>query len=265
MTCCIAAVQWKPKPVQSLYLSLLRKAIGLGQVAFYLRFEFLSVAKGQAPFWCGKAIGLQPKAIGADNQRQNDATRNAPRREPRLLDPRGYRNMSTPARAPAHAVVWQPQPGPQAALLACPVFEVFFGGARGGGKTDGMLGEWASHADLYGAHAIGLMVRRERTQLVEAIERSRALFAPLGAKFNEHDWMWRFPGGARLRFAYLEHDSDAGAARCRPAEDVPRRRRPRGRRGALAPHISRPWLPRREVAKKPDRLVYEAQPDGRAA
>ena len=23
-------------------------------------------------------------------------------------------------------------------LLACPVFEVFFGGARGGGKTDGM-------------------------------------------------------------------------------------------------------------------------------
>ena len=26
--------------------------------------------------------------------------------------------------------------------LECPVFEVFFGGARGGGKTDGMLGEF---------------------------------------------------------------------------------------------------------------------------
>ena len=109
------------------------------------------------------------------------------------------------------AVVWQPQPGPQAALLACPVFEVFFGGARGGGKTDGMLGEWASHADLYGAHAIGLMVRRERTQLVEAIERSRALFAPIGARLNEREAMWRFPNGARLRFAYVEHDSDADA------------------------------------------------------
>ena len=119
--------------------------------------------------------------------------------------------MPQAARAADHVVVWQPQPGPQVALLACPVFEVFFGGARGGGKTDGMLGEWASHADLYGAHAIGLMVRRERTQLVEAIERSRALFAPLGARFNEHDWMWRFPGGARLRFAYLEHDADADA------------------------------------------------------
>ena len=80
-------------------------------------------------------------------------------------------------------------------------FEVFFGGARRGGKTDGMLGEWASYADLDGAHAIDLMVRRERTQLVEAVERARALFAPLGARFNEHDWMRSFPNGARLRFA----------------------------------------------------------------
>jgi hypothetical protein len=42
------------------------------------------------------------------------------------------------------------------------VFEVFFGGARGGGKTDGMLGECIKHAELYGEHAIGLMIRRTR-------------------------------------------------------------------------------------------------------
>ena len=46
--------------------------------------------------------------------------------------------------ATAYTIGWGPQKGPQTALLACPVFEVFFGGARGGGKTDGMLGEWAS-------------------------------------------------------------------------------------------------------------------------
>jgi hypothetical protein len=63
----------------------------------------------------------------------------------------------------------------------CPVFEVFFGGARGGGKTDGMLGEWASHADLHGKNAVGLMVRRERVQLLETIERSREIYGPLGA------------------------------------------------------------------------------------
>ena len=66
--------------------------------------------------------------------------------------------------ATVYTIGWEPQPGPQTALLACPVFEVFFGGARAGGKTDGTLGEWAFHADLYGKNAVGLLVRRERVQ-----------------------------------------------------------------------------------------------------
>jgi len=109
---------------------------------------------------------------------------------------------------PIHTV-WSPQPGPQTALLTCPVAEVCYGGARGGGKTDGVLGEWASHAAEYGADAIGLMVRRKRTELVETIERSKALYTPLGASFNDQKSMWTFPNGARLRFAYLERDADA--------------------------------------------------------
>lgn len=108
-------------------------------------------------------------------------------------------------------VIWEPQQGPQTNLITCPVTEVFFGGARGGGKTDAMLGEWVSHADQYGEHAIGLMVRRQRTELVETIERSKALYGPLGWEFKEQEKMWRSPQGARLRFAYLERDSDAEA------------------------------------------------------
>lgn len=108
-------------------------------------------------------------------------------------------------------IVWEAQTGPQQALIACPVFEVFFGGARGGGKTDGVLGDFLEHADAYGEHAIGLMVRRERTQLIETIERSRQIYAPLGWKYHEQDKMWRAPNGARLRFAYLERDADADA------------------------------------------------------
>jgi hypothetical protein len=108
-----------------------------------------------------------------------------------------------------YTVIWESQPGPQSALIACPVFEVFFGGARGGGKTDGALGEWASHADEYGEHAIGLMVRRTRVELVETIERSKALFRPIGGVFHEQQAMWTMPGGGRLRFAYLERDADA--------------------------------------------------------
>jgi hypothetical protein len=89
--------------------------------------------------------------------------------------------------------------------------EIFFGGSRGGGKTDGALGEWASHAALYGKHAIGLMVRRQRTELVETIERSKMIYTPLGATYNDQKSMWTFPDGARLRFAYLERDADANA------------------------------------------------------
>jgi hypothetical protein len=105
--------------------------------------------------------------------------------------------------------VWEPHDGPQSFLLACPAREIFYGGARGGGKTDGMLGEWAKHAAMYGEYASGLMVRRSRTELVETIERSKQIFSKLGATFNEARAFWRFANGARLRFGYLERDSDA--------------------------------------------------------
>lgn len=114
--------------------------------------------------------------------------------------------MSAPDTA---EVLWRPQPGPQTALLSCPVFEVLYGGARGGGKTDGMLGEFAGHAHRYGENANGLMVRRERTELIDTIERSKRLYGMLGWKFNDTDKLWRSPDGARLRFAYLENDADA--------------------------------------------------------
>ena len=119
--------------------------------------------------------------------------------------------MAATARASDPTGVWEAQAGPQTALISCPVFEVFFGGARGGGKTDGVLGDFLEHADTYGKEAIGLMVRRERTQLIETIERSRQIYTPLGWKFHEQEKMWRAPDGARLRFAYLERDADAEA------------------------------------------------------
>ncbi len=114
-----------------------------------------------------------------------------------------------PTEAP-YSVAWAPWGNPaQIALLECPVFEVFFGGARGGGKTDGMLGEWICHANRHGKDAIGLMVRRSRVELIETIERSRSIYGRLKWKYQEADKMWRATNGARLRFAYLEKDSDA--------------------------------------------------------
>jgi hypothetical protein len=106
-------------------------------------------------------------------------------------------------------VIWEPQPGPQTDLIRCPVFEVFYGGARGGGKTDSSIGDWFGHSGQYGEHAIGLFVRRKLTQLSEAIARARMLGNKIGAKWLEQKKELVMPNGARLKFAYLERDSDA--------------------------------------------------------
>src|SRR5215510_4395753 len=122
----------------------------------------------------------------------------------------GAEEKMTPCAEPKVRVAWSPRGNPaQMRLLKCQVFEIFFGGARGGGKTDGVLAEFGAHASRYGKDAIGLMVRRTRAELVETIERSREIYSPLGWKLNETDKMWRAPDGARLRFAYLERDADA--------------------------------------------------------
>lgn len=106
-------------------------------------------------------------------------------------------------------VLWSPQQGPQTALVQCPIFEVFFGGARGGGKTEGSIGDWLQHASEWGPDANGVFFRREQRQLDEVIARTQALFTPLGAKYNTQKSTWTMPGGGRLKFRYLDRDSDA--------------------------------------------------------
>lgn len=106
-------------------------------------------------------------------------------------------------------VLWSPQEGPQTALLECPVFEVFYGGARGGGKTESSIGDWLQHSSTYGEEAIGIFVRRKFKQLAEVIARTKQIFPKLGGKYNEQKAEWRMANGARLKFVYLERDSDA--------------------------------------------------------
>lgn len=110
---------------------------------------------------------------------------------------------------PAREVVWRPQAGPQHAFITCPVFEVVYGGARGGGKTDASLGEWALHAKRYQRHAKGLFIRRTRVALEPTIERAKQIFTPLGATWQEQKSRFVWPNGAVLYFRYLERDADA--------------------------------------------------------
>ena len=109
----------------------------------------------------------------------------------------------------AERVAWKPQTGPQAALVRCPIEEVFYGGARGGGKTDGMLGKFGIKAAKYGPHVRGIFFRRELPQLDAAVDRSKEIYLSLGAEYQDYKKQWTFPNGATLRFRPLERDADA--------------------------------------------------------
>lgn len=107
-------------------------------------------------------------------------------------------------------VVWSPQPQ-QGKFITCPADDVGFGGARGGGKSDGVIGDFIDHEEKYRENAIALAVRRQRTELVELIERAKVVMTPLGYRWKSKDNMFLGPRGGRWRFAYLENDSDADA------------------------------------------------------
>jgi hypothetical protein len=104
---------------------------------------------------------------------------------------------------------WRPQPGPQAAFVTSDIFEVVYGGARGGGKTDAALGEFAWHARVWKAAAKGLLVRRTRTALEPTIARARAIFASEGALWRQSKSRFEWPTGAVLYFRHLDNDADA--------------------------------------------------------
>jgi hypothetical protein len=83
-----------------------------------------------------------------------------------------------------------------------------YGGARGGGKTDAALGEWAIHADAYGANAKGLFIRRTRVALMSTIERAKQIYRGM-AEWQDQKSRFVFDNGAIVRMSYLERDQDA--------------------------------------------------------
>lgn len=94
-------------------------------------------------------------------------------------------------------------------MIDCPLAEIFLGGARGGGKTDAVIGKWALKEKRYGKHFNAVMFRRTTVSSEDAIERSRDIYEPLGGKFNGTKLQWRMPNGGRVSFAYLDTVADA--------------------------------------------------------
>ena len=106
------------------------------------------------------------------------------------------------------ARLWKPQPGPQTQFVSCTVFEVVYGGARGGGKTDAALGDFLCHALVHGASAKGLLVRRTRVALGPTLERAKEIYGP-AARWEASRERFAFRCGAVLYLRPLANDGDA--------------------------------------------------------
>ena len=103
---------------------------------------------------------------------------------------------------------FKPQPGPQHHFLTCPADIVVYGGARGGGKSFASLGEFWCHAEDWGSHAKGLMLRRSREDLKDTIDVARQMYGD-AAEWKDKEKQFRFRNGAVFHMAYLESDADA--------------------------------------------------------
>jgi len=104
---------------------------------------------------------------------------------------------------------WSPQVGPQADACATAGFldELFYGGAAGGGKTDFLIGDFAS--DLHqGALWVGILFRQSFPELEEVIERTNSIYPALGGEYLVGQKVWRFESGALLRLRQVENIAD---------------------------------------------------------
>lgn len=112
--------------------------------------------------------------------------------------------------------MWEPQPGPQSsALLADWCDEIFFGGERGGGKSDFQLGYQEDGAIINGAHSRGIMFRKTYAELEELQARAMEIFPFSGAVYKtqpsaEYPFSncWYWPSGASVKMRYIEHERD---------------------------------------------------------
>jgi len=105
-------------------------------------------------------------------------------------------------------IIFKPNDGPQTQFLAASEREVFYGGARGGGKSYAMLIDPLRYCDK--AHHRALLIRRSMPELRDMINHSQRLYGQAypGAKWREQEKEWRFPSGARIEFGYAENLTD---------------------------------------------------------
>ena len=111
------------------------------------------------------------------------------------------------------AITIEPQVGPQSLALETRrfVYELLFGGARGGGKTVFLLMDYAVDVLEYAKEWQGILFRRSYPRLDQIVRLSKEMFPSIdpGAEYRTGEATWHFSNGATLKFRHLDTEADA--------------------------------------------------------
>jgi len=131
-----------------------------------------------------------------------------------------------------------PQPGPQKRFLTSRADITIYGGAAGGGKTWALLLEPMRNREIPDYAAV--FFRRTTVQIRNPgglWDESFKIYVPAGAEPFVNTLEWRFPSGAKVKFAHLEHEKSVFLCpdrRAAPARGCPKSASRPARRTALA-------------------------------
>ncbi len=114
--------------------------------------------------------------------------------------------LATVENAPP--TIWQAHPGPQSRFLALwGTFEVGYGGAAGGGKTDAIV--MGALRQIGHPSYRALLLRRSFPELQELMDRAQLVYPQLKGTWHGQEKRWIFPSGAKIEFGYCSTYAEA--------------------------------------------------------